>query len=364
MGVFKRWHEHKDGTKTPYWYYRLWHNGREIKRSVGEAGIVTKTQAKRVMEETKRRLRLGKFDISDARIPTLGEFQPHFIRHQRDVALNRSWARDEYGLKHFVSKFGSKNLTHITPGDIDDYKQMRLEEVKPGTVKRELEIIRRLFNLAKRDKKCFGDNPVTESGMVRVENQVMRILSYEEEEKLLKHSPAHLKPIIMTALNTGMRKGELLTLTWDAVDFHNNIITIHAQHSKSRKTKKIPINSPLRKALLEQKLVTQGSGYVFLTPNGGPYKHQNCLKRAFHTACKNAGTKGLRFHDLRHTAATRMVESGANIVAVSRILGHADLKTTMRYVHPDDSLREAVENLGNFNTNRPENRTSEKTEEV
>ncbi len=59
-----------------------------------------------------------------------------------------------------------------------------------------------------------------------------------------------------------------------------------------------------------------------------------------------------------------MVESGVNIVAISRILGHADLKTTMRYVHPDDSLREAVENLGNFNTNRPENRTSEKTEEV
>ena len=364
MGVFKRWHESKDGTKTPYWYYRLWHNGREIKRSIGPAGPVTKTQANRVMEETKRRLRLGEYDIIDARIPTLSEFQPHFIRHQRDIALNRSWARDEYGLKHFVSKFGSKNLTHITPGDIDDYKQMRLEEVKPGTVKRELEVIRRLFNLAKRDKKHFGDNPVTESGMVRVENQVMRILSYEEEEKLLKHSPAHLKPIIMTALNTGMRKGELLTLTWDAVDFHNNTITIHAQHSKSRKTKKIPINSPLRKALLEQKLVTQGSGYVFLTPNGGPYKHQNCLKRAFHTACKNAGTKGLRFHDLRHTAATRMVESGANIVAVSRILGHADLKTTMRYVHPDDSLREAVENLGNFNTNRPENRTSEKTEEV
>jgi integrase len=62
-------------------------------------------------------------------------------------------------------------------------------------------------------------------------------------------------------------------------------------------------------------------------------------------ACKRANIKGLRFHDLRHTAATRMIESGANIVAVSRILGHADLKTTMRYTHPDNSLVEAVESL-------------------
>ncbi len=196
--------------------------------------------------------------------------------------------------------------------------------------------------------------------MPSVENQVMRILSYEEEERLLMHSSAHLKPIVIAALHTGMRKGELLTLKWDAVDFHNNVITVHAQHSKSRKARKVPLNSTLRKLLLEQKLITQASGYVFPTPNGVPYKHQNCLKKPFYTACNNANIDGLRFHDLRHTAATRMLENGANIVAVSHILGHADLKTTMRYVHPDNSLREAVEKLENLNSDRTKNRTNEK----
>ena len=255
-------------------------------------------------------------------------------------------------------------LNQITPGDIDDYKEKRLEEVKPGTVKRELEIIRRLFNLAKRDKKHFGSNPVTESGMPRVENQVMRILDYEEEEKLLKHSSAHLKPIVMTALNTGMRKGELITLKWSDIDFDNNLITVRHEVSKSKKSRKIPINSDLRKVLMEQKLKGGGNDYVFLTPNNEPYKRQDSLKKSFLTACRKSGIEGLRFHDLRHTAATRMIESGANIVAVSKILGHADLKTTMRYVHPDSSLREAVENLGNLKSNRTENRTNEKPERV
>ena len=77
----------------------------------------------------------------------------------------------------------------------------------------------------------------------------------------------------------------------------------------------------------------------------------NWIKHSFTTSCKRAKIEGLRFHDLRHTAATRMVESGANIVAISKILGHSDIKTTMRYTHPEDSLKEALESLGNFGNN-------------
>jgi len=78
-------------------------------------------------------------------------------------------------------------------------------------------------------------------------------------------------------------------------------------------------------------------------------------------ACKRAAIRGLRFHDLRHTAATRMAERGANIVAVKEILGHADIKTTMKYFHPGDSLTEAVEKLGNFTQDRSNFRSNEET---
>jgi len=120
-----------------------------------------------------------------------------------------------------------------------------------------------------------------------------------------------------------MRKSEILTLTWDAVDFANNLITVGYLVSKSKRTRKLPINATLRAVLLEQKLKGGGSKHVFLSSNGTPYKRHDSLNQA---ALRDASVEGLRFHDLRHTAATRMVESGANIVAVSKILGHADLE--------------------------------------
>ncbi|MCH7951010.1 MAG: tyrosine-type recombinase/integrase [Candidatus Dadabacteria bacterium] len=362
MGVFKRWHEHKDGTKTPYWYYRLWHNGREIKRSVGEAGIVTKTQAKRVMEETKRRLRLGKFDIFDARIPTLGEFAEEYNKYVRDVKKKRSWSRDRELLSNLCKYFGDKRLSEITPKDIEDYKRMRLKEVKPATINRALSCLKHLFNLAKRWKKYFGDNPVSQVEFFEENNKLERVLTLEEEEKLLACSAPHLRPIILCALNTGMRKGEILNLKWSNIDMENNLITIEATNTKSKKPKRIYVNSTLRGILLEQRLKNAGgSEHVFLGANGEPIKW---LRTAFENACRRANIINLRFHDLRHTAATRMVESGANIVAVSRILGHSTLSMTMRYAHPDASLREAVEKLGNLNSNRTKNRTSENSEEA
>lgn len=155
-----------------------------------------------------------------------------------------------------------------------------------------------------------------------------------------------------------MRKGEILTLTWEDVDFENNILTVKHTISKSKKAKVIPISSKVRKLLLEQKLKSGGSGYVF-TFEGKPIRD---VRRAFERACRRASIYGFRFHDLRHTAATRMIEAGVSIVAVSRVLGHAEIRTTMRYAHPDDSLRDAVEKLGNFTQYRSQNRSRQESE--
>jgi len=351
MGVFKRWIKSKDGSKTPYWYMRYTVNGKEKWESIGKAGEITKTVALARLGERRRQVRLGQLDMIGARIPTLSEFAEDYIKHVRDVVKKRSWSRDVYGLRYFLECFKDKKLSEITPKDIDDYKQLRLAKAKPATVNRELQIIRHLFNLAYRWKRLFGQNPVSESGLLEVHNQVERILT-PEEERLLACSPLHLRPIITTALNTGMRKGEILHLTWEDVDRENNLITVRQEVSKSKKTRRIPLNAIMRKLLLEQRLRSGGSSYVFLNSEGNPYKRHDSLKQAFNGTLKRANIQGLRFHDLRHTTATRMVEAGASIVAVSKILGHADLKTTMRYSHPDDSLKDAVERLGNFTLNR------------
>lgn len=140
-------------------------------------------------------------------------------------------------------------------------------------------------------------------------NQVERILTPEEEERLLACSPPHLEPIIITALNTGMRKGEILSLRWEDVDLENNVITIRQEVSKSKKTRRIPINTTLRKLLLEQRLKSGGSLFVFLNSEGNPYKRHDAVKGAYERTCKKSGIKGLRFHDLRHTFASRALEA-------------------------------------------------------
>ena len=112
--------------------------------------------------------------------------------------------------------------------------------------------------------------------------------------------------------------------------------------------------------LLECRLAS-GGDYVFPSPKGIDHL-VNMVQYHFKAACKNAGIEGLRFHDLRHTAATRMVEGGVPLHAVAKILGHSTVRTTERYSHPEQSINEAVLVLENFNTNRPENRTSENPE--
>ena len=364
MGVFKRWHESKDGTKTPYWYYRLWHNGREIKRSVGEAGIVTKTQAKRVMEETKRRLRLGEYDIIDAQIPTLSKFAEEYVEYQRDVKQIRSHGRTKEAVNHFKRLYGTKRLNEITPEDVDIYKRRRLGEgVKLGTIARELTVIRHLFNQARKWKRFFGDNPVSSSGMPEVHDQKERILSPEEEKKLLALCPRHLRDAIIIALHTGMRQAEILGLRWEWIDIEGGVITLPQTNTKTRVMRRIPVNSIVRTVLLERKLVSGGSDYVFPSSKGIDH-HLNWVKHSFRTACKNAGIEGLRFHDLRHTAATRLVEGGIPLHAVAKLLGHSTIRITERYSHPENSINEAVLVLEKFDPNRTENRTNENPEEV
>jgi integrase len=93
------------------------------------------------------------------------------------------------------------------------------------------------------------------------------------------------------------------------------------------------------------KLKSAGNKYVFLNSLGAPYTRHDSLNRAFKLALKKAGIMDLRFHDLRHTAGTRLGEKGIPVQVISKILGHSDIRTTMRYVHPEDSLKDAVEKL-------------------
>lgn len=346
--VFVRTRTYKNGKKANFVCIEYRIHGVPKRETIGKPPTVTKTFAREVLKKRERQVKLGQFDMIEAKIPSISEFEVEYMKYIRDIKQNRSWQSTLHYLKHLKSFFGGKKLSQITSKDIDDYKLTRLQAVKPASVNRELACLSHIFNIAKQQKKFFGENPVSISKLLPENNKTERILTTDEEKRLLDASSIHLKPIIITALNTGMRKGEILTLKWSNVDLENNLINLEHTNTKSKKSRRIPINSELRKMLLELKLKSGGSDYVFLSSNGSPYKRHDSLKKVFRDACKRAGIHGLRFHDLRHTVATRMIERNVNIVAVKEVLGHADLKTTMRYVHPNDSVKDAVERLANF----------------
>ncbi len=238
-------------------------------------------------------------------------------------------------------------------------KQRLNEGAKPATVNRELSVIKYLFNLARKWHRFFGDNPVSQSGLLEVHNLIERILTPEEEQRLLEASPKYLQDIILIALNTGMRQAEILSLRWEWLELENNLITLPQTNTKSKKTRRIPINLVVRKILLERKIQSCGNEFVFPRTKG-QISHLTWLKHSFKTACKKAGVKNLRFHDLRHTAATRAVEFGIPLDAIKKLLGHSTIKVTERYSHPESSVQEAVEMLANFSLNRSLNRSHEK----
>ena len=300
------------------------------RESIGKRGIMTKTTAREILRNRERDIKLGQYNMLDPKIPTLGDFAKEYLRYVRDTVKKRSWDRDELALRHLKDFFKGSRLSDIKPQDVDDYKATRLNKVAPATVNRELQVFRHLFNLADRWNKFFGKNPVSISGLLVVNNQKERILDLDEERRLLTACDTYLRNIVITALYTGMRKGEILTLKWENVDLEKGLITIDQTNSTSKKMRRIPINSVVRKLLLEQKLKRAGSKHVFLSSKGTPYKRHDSLKRAYSLALKKAEIEGLRFHDLRHTAATRMVELGFSIVAVKEILGHSTLDMTMR----------------------------------
>lgn len=234
------------------------------------------------------------------------------------------------------------------------YKEIEIEKKRANsTINRHVEMLSKMFNLCI-DNGLIEFNPCRSVGQLREDNFKIRYLTPEEEKALYnaieelekegKSNYRYLKNIITCALQTGMRRAEIFNLKWSQIDFKEGFIEV--LKTKSGKSRKIPI-SPRLDVTLKGILANSNSEYVFINPETNkPYKD---IKKAFSTVLKNANIKNFRFHDLRHTVATRMVESGTDLVVVQEILGHSSIQTTMRYAHPvPENKKRAIECLSNL----------------
>jgi integrase len=255
----------------------------------------------------------------------------------------RSWRTDKYYLRGMKMFFSNFSLTEITPLEIEKYKKNRLNQgVRPSTINRCLAILRKMFNVAI-DWGYLHENQAPKIKLFpEKDNLKERILSYEEEKLLLESSPDHLRVILVIALNTGMRLGEILNLKWSQIDLSSERIRV--EKTKSGRIRFIDINTPLLKELHLLKRRKCQQGYMFVNPKTN--KPITTVKRSFTTACRKAKIQNLRFHDLRHTFASRLVEKGVDLITVKDLLGHSSVKTTERYTHSNkEQKRNAVELL-------------------
>ncbi len=177
-----------------------------------------------------------------------------------------------------------------------------------------------------------------------MDNERDRWLTKDEEIELLENCPQWLSEIVVFALNTGLRKDELLSLEWYRVDLKRKTILI--KKTKNGKPKTLPLNR-IALDVLEQrsKVRTIKNELVFFNSKGTKINGYT-LSRTFKNITEEAGIKDFRFHDLRHTFATRLAQAGVDLYKISKLLGHKDIKMTQRYAHHcPDSLRDGVEIL-------------------
>ena len=174
-----------------------------------------------------------------------------------------------------------------------------------------------------------------------VDNKRVRYLSGEELQTLFVALPCWLRPLVRLARHTGLRRGNLLELTRQQVDFKRRLLTI--PRTKNGEPIGIPLTETAMKTLTElQRVRHLHSPYVFCDPEGKSFSPDR-VSVAFGRACKRAEILDLRFHDLRHDFASSLVQEGVSIYTVKELLGHKDLRMTNRYCHlSPEVLREAV----------------------
>jgi integrase len=234
----------------------------------------------------------------------------------------------------------------VSPDDIRRYiRQRQATEVKDSSINRELAFLRAVFNELIEDEKWDGRNPVlskfSKSGK---KNRRTRYLLGKEEQRLMEALPTFRdRAIVGLAINVGFRRSNVFELEWDKIDFELGLAW--ATDTKSGEDYCVPLNT---EALAILRALPRTSRWVFPSETGDtPLDACNWYKRVFKPACERAAVRDLRFHDLRHTFASRLAITGAQQKVIQTLLGHKTSAMTDRYTHLSaQALRTAVERIG------------------
>ena len=326
------------------WYFDKTVNGTRYRDAIPTAR--TKAQAEEAERHELVRIHEGRYGVSESML--LSDFIDRYYLPWARIN-KRSIANDEGVCKLISDFFKGKKLMQVSPFDVERFKRTRKStpvgiktnrERAAASVNRELEILSKIFSMAE-DNNLAKSNPCRKVNKLRQDNRRTRYLSANEEGRLmnaLTGRRAYLLPIVNLALNTGMRRGEILSLEWNKVDLERGVI--YVTNTKSASDRVIPLNESARSTL---ESIRRMDERIF---------HVKCIKVAWAYALREAEIQDFRFHDLRHSAATRLADAGADAFTIAAILGHSTIQMSARYTHAtDERKRRAVDGISDWAKN-------------
>lgn len=328
-GIFER----PKGSGT-WWVRYADQNGKLHREKAGPKGL-----ARELYEKRKTEVREGKFfsdRIGRQRVVLFNELAQDFLDYSR--AEKRSLKNDVSRMKPLLKAFGGKPAASVSLADVERFKwDLQQKSLLPATVKHHLDLLRAVYNRAMRLNKV-QQNPMKGMKPVKINNSRVRYLTDAEEARLFVALPKHLHPIVELALLTGLRRSNLLGLEWKNVDLVAGVYTIPI--SKSGEALRLPFHPRALEILAG---LPKNGPYVFPKRNGKP---RRAIDSAFRKAVRRAAIPNFKYHDLRHTWASRLAMAGVDLVTIKELGGWKTLKMVLRYAHLSPThLREELGRL-------------------
>lgn len=338
--------------KSPgVWWIDCYTNGKRFRKMVG-----SKTAAKAFYEKIKTEDREGRLfpEKYERRKVLFSELATERIQYAN--AHHKRTGDDNARVRLWVDAFGDKDAATITPSMIEQVIYQLNDKYAPATINRAVVVLKAIYNKAVRDGLLMV-NPASKVKLLKVNNELVRYLTPDQEVRLLECLEERFQPIVKVAVNSGLRQGELLRLAWQDIDYNTGIMTIN--ETKSGERRRVPMNSIVQKILLERQELSTPSQQDRIFQHDSRF-----LRRAFDRAVKEAGLSPFRFHDLRHTFASRLAMQGVNDRTLMTLGGWKSPRMLNRYAHLSPThLWQAVEGLTKISPSIRgfQNRTATKT---
>ncbi|WP_394244832.1 tyrosine-type recombinase/integrase [Vibrio astriarenae] len=372
------------GIMKYYLFYRL--NGKQVNYLIGSTSQLTPAQARDIAKEKVGMVAQG-VDVQSEKKAAKQDYliqKSHRLGSYLEekyypflVSRNPKTAKKTY--QHLVSRFDfllDKQLSEISAWEVQNWVTKRRELGRaPATINYSINSLKGALSRAV-EWGIIESHELSKVTTIKEDNTRLRYLSSYERQNLLKAIDArsrlirdkrksanehrekrnkdllpdlsnvrfvdYLEPIVLTAMNTGLRRGELLSLKWNDVFFENRYLVVKASNAKSKKTRNIPLNDSVFEVLVQWKAQNPNTTWVFTS---GSNTQLTDIKKPWLKVIEASGIEDFNFHDLRHDFASNLAMAGVDLNTIRELLGHSDLKMTLRYAHLAPEHKAAAVNL-------------------